>query len=79
MPINKNDHHARQDIGSDVFDAIPKSVFATLAYRLADRLAGGNNDRDAAFEIMREEIDVLALNNILPLDQAKRSVKALAL
>jgi hypothetical protein len=76
MPINKNDRHARAAIGEG-FDAIPKSVFGTLAYRLADRLCGGNDDRPAAFAMMREELEALGVNGIIPTDQVKRSLKAL--
>lgn len=74
--IFKNDGHAKEALGL-AFDAIPKSVFATLAYRLADRLEGGNDDQGRAFTVMIEELEALALNDIIPADQVKRAVKAL--
>jgi hypothetical protein len=77
MPLNKNDMHARNDLGSAVFDAIPKSIFATLAFRLADRLGDGTADRSIAFPIMAEELAALANCGIIPADQAKRALKAL--
>lgn len=77
MSLGKNDQHARDAVRSDVFDAIPKSVFATLAYRLADRLDGGNDDQAQAFAVMVEELDALALNGIVPADQARRAIKSL--
>lgn len=77
MAIGKNDQHARHDLGSETFDAIPKSIFATLAFRLADRLGGGNADRDQVFPIMVEELQALATCGIVPQDQAVRAMKAL--
>lgn len=77
MAIGKNDQHARSDLGSQVFDAIPKSIFATLAFRLADRLGDGTADRSVVFPIMAEELAALANCGIIPADQVKRTLKAL--
>lgn len=76
MAIGKNDWHARQALGR-CYDAIPKSVFATLAYRLADRLNGGNDDQAEALAMMRDELQALSLNGIVPERQAALALKAL--
>lgn len=63
MTANKNDIHARDHWGSELYDALPKSVWATVAWRLADRLAGGD---EKAEDLFADELRALVHNGIIP-------------
>lgn len=76
MPVNKNDDHARAYWGG-AYDAIPKSVFASLCWHLAN-LASGEADAPLAAEGRTvEEIRALAAVAILPAAQARTSLAAI--
>jgi hypothetical protein len=70
MSLGKTDAHARKHWGA-AYDAVPKSVFATLAWRLADRIG------PEAVAVALEELDALAANGIIPEIQTNRAVKAI--
>lgn len=76
MPINKNDIHAREHWGR-AYDATPKSVFATLAWHLANRASGYAGEPGAAEATAHDEIRALLKSGILPDGQASRAMKAL--
>lgn len=62
----------------EAFDAIPKSVWAVVAWHLAN-VASGEADADgAALARFREELDALIAAGIIPEAQGKRALKALA-
>lgn len=69
MAIGKNDAAAREHWGV-AYDQIPKSVFAVLAWRLADRLGAYPEG------ICIEELRALG-NQIIDLKQADRAIKAI--
>ena len=75
MTVNKNDVHAREH-WKDVYDAIPKSVFATVAWHLAN-LASGEADAPAAAERMfLEEVQALGQADILPSQHVRAVIRA---
>lgn len=78
MAIGTSDQHARQHWGGATYDRIPKSVFATVAWHLAN-LASGECDTPGAAELrFVEELRALALNGIIPAKQAAYSGLAIA-
>lgn len=73
----KDDQHALRQWGA-AYDAIPKSVFATVAWHLAN-LASGEADADGAAEAMfRAELGALIDAGIIPSGQGKRADAAIA-
>lgn len=75
--IGKNDTHAREYWGA-CYDEIPKSVFATVAWHLAN-LCSGSCDADGAAEARAiKEIRILNLSRIIPERQANQAAKAIA-
>lgn len=73
----KNDGHARKHWG-EVYDDIPKAVFATVAWHLAN-MASGEADADGAAEKQFfDELRVLALNGIIPQSQIAQLLKKLS-
>lgn len=73
----KDDQHAYRHWGA-AYDAIPKSVFATVAWHLAN-MASGEADVDGAAEAMfRAELNALIDAGIIPQSQGKRSDAAIA-
>jgi len=70
MAIGKNDLAAREHWGA-AYDAVPKSVYAVLAWRLADRLGEGE-----AVAICIEELEALG-GQIIDARQASRAVKSI--
>lgn len=78
MGVSKNDGHATALWGHDVYKAIPKSVFATAAWHLAN-IASGEVDHGGAAELrFCEELKALAQNGIIPPKQVIASVTAIA-
>ena len=74
MAVSKNDAHALRHWGA-VYDAIPKSVFATVAWHLAN-LASGEADREgAAEEQFFSELTTLAQNGIVPPEQVRGIIR----
>ena len=74
MPINKNDTHARGHWGDEIYDAIPKSVFATVAWHLANIASGELDNPGAAESRFAEELRAMVANRIIPEPQAKRGM-----
>lgn len=68
----KNDKHAR-DCWGRAYDAIPKSVFATACYHLADINSADGADNGGAWQRFVEEMD--ALHNHLAPGQADNAAK----
>lgn len=70
------DHHAR-DLWGAAYDRIPKSVFATIAWHLAN-VASGQADVEGAAEgrFIREAV-ALGHNLILPLEHVQSVGRAL--
>lgn len=77
MAIGKNDFAARDVWGDDVYDDIPKSVFALAAYYLADVCSDSPDEHGAAHTRFCEEIQALASNGIMDASQAKRAIATL--
>lgn len=74
MSANKNDSHARDHWGQ-MYDAIPKSVFATVCWHLAN-LSSGEADTDGAAEKrFLEELGALARSGIIPEKQVASILK----
>ena len=72
---SKNDQHAKQHWGH-VYDAIPKSVFATIAWHLAN-LASDKADTEGAAEMrFLEELKALVDGDIIPKSQGLSVVRA---
>lgn len=65
MPINKNDTHAR-DLWGDIYDATPKSVFATACWHLANLASGVADTPGAAEARFAEELRALIHGHIEP-------------
>lgn len=75
--IMKNDAHGHAHWGN-AYDSIPKSVFATVAWHLAN-VASGECDNPGAAELrFAEELRALAINGIIPVSQAASAAKAIA-
>lgn len=60
----KSDSAARQAWGS-VYDAIPKSAFALVAFHLSNLCAEQPDDAASIMARFLEEVDALALNGIM--------------
>jgi hypothetical protein len=70
----KNDRHARQCWG-DLYDSLPKSVFATAAWHLANVASDTADAPGAAEKRFFEELRALVANNIIPKQQLGRMFK----
>lgn len=77
MALNKNDSHAR-DCWGDLYDSLPKSVFATAAWHLANIASGEADAPGAAEKRFFEELKALAANGIIPKQQFARMFKDFA-
>lgn len=75
---SKNDQHATETWGYDVYSAIPKSVWATVAWHLANVASGEADAPGAAERRLLDEISALAENGIIPAAQAERAKRALS-
>lgn len=75
MPANKNDRHAREHWG-DSYDKIPKSVFATLCWHLANVASDSAGAPGAAERRTIVELDALA-TQLMPEKQARDAEKVL--
>ena len=75
MGVFKNDQHAR-DVWGSAYDAIPKSVFATMAYYLAGSCVDSAEDREQVDERLLQELEALS-GQIIPERQGRASIKAL--
>jgi hypothetical protein len=73
----KLDAHAAGHWGR-AYDDIPKSVFATVAWHLANVASDSCDTPGAAEARFREELAALSLSGILPETQAKRAEAAVA-
>lgn len=77
MAANKNDFAARVRWG-EVYDKTPKSVFAVVAWHLAN-IASDEPDAPGAAEArFVEELRALMDNYLLPAEQAKAVLRAFA-
>lgn len=76
MAIGKNDEAARRYWG-DAYDHIPKSVFALVAWHLANRCSGNCDHPGAAEAEFIAEIRALFKADIMDVAQAKRTLNAL--
>lgn len=76
MAIGKDDGHAIQHWG-EIYNAIPKSVWATVAWHLANVASGECDNHGAAESRVIVELCALASNGILPDMQSTRAVKAI--
>jgi len=74
MPVNKNDAHARQHWPT-LYDETPKSVFATVAWHLANIASGQLDGAGAAEARFAEELRALMAMGIIPPKQALKSHK----
>lgn len=75
--IMKQDDHAARYWG-DAYDAIPKSVFATVAWHLANLASGTADAAGAAEAAFRSELTVLMNGGVIPEAQGKRALAAIA-
>ncbi|NVD44363.1 hypothetical protein [Qipengyuania atrilutea] len=73
MALNKNDSEARALWGA-AYEAMPKSVFAVMAYHLADL---ASEDGDSAIGRALEEVNALAMNGLITETQHKNAARAL--
>ena len=62
--------------GNDVYDAIPKSVFAVAAWHLANLSSEDPDGEGQAQERFCEEVTTIAENGIIEPAQAKRVLAA---
>lgn len=78
MAANKNDIAAREHWGSEVYDSIPKSVFAAVAWHLANIGSAEPDTSGAAETRFVEELRALCNCGLIPEQQAKAALRALA-
>lgn len=71
----KIEHHAFDHWGK-VYHAVPKSVWATLAWHLANEASGTCDVEGAAARKVVEELRVLNENEIIPKAQVARCLQA---
>lgn len=76
MAIGKNDEAARRYWG-DAYDGIPKSVFALIAWQLANRCSENCDQPGAAETEFVAELKALVNAGIMDAAQAKRTLTAL--
>jgi hypothetical protein len=76
MGITKNDSHAKELWGA-AYDDIPKSVFATVAWHLANLCSDRADTPGAALERFISEIEVLRDNEMIPKPQAIAALRKL--
>lgn len=74
MAANKNDRHARIWWG-DLYDSLPKSVFATAAWHLANVASESPDSDGAAEKRFFEELKALVANGMIPKQQVSRLFK----
>lgn len=74
--VFKNDLQAINAVGRDLYKDTPKSVFALVAFHLAQRCGDDFTDEGARKELCNE-ITALAANNIISPFQARAAVAAL--
>ena len=76
--VMKQDAHATEHWRWDAYAAIPKSVFATVAWHLANALSESCDAPGMAEKRFAEEIDALVASGILPAAQGKRAIAAVS-
>ena len=74
--ITKNDDHAKELWGA-AYDSIPKSVFATIAWHLANEASGSADTPGAAVARFMAELNALGAGNIIPQKQVAPACRAL--
>lgn len=74
MALNKSDQHARDNWGS-AYDAIPKSVFATMAYYLAGACVDSAENQQQVHARILEELDALS-DQIIDGRQGRAAIRA---
>ena len=67
--IIKSDSHAKEIWGGDVYAAIPKSVFASVAWHLANLASGEADNPGAAEKMFLNELAALGRCGIIPTQQ----------
>jgi hypothetical protein len=72
----KNDVIAREHWGSDLYDRIPKSVFAVVAWHLANIASDSPDFPEAAMSRFVEEVEALEANGLIPEGQARAVIRA---
>ena len=77
MAFGKNDSHARECWG-DLYDSLPKSVFATAAWHLANVASGAADGPGEAEKRFFEELRALVASGIIPKQQIARMLKDFA-
>jgi hypothetical protein len=77
MAIGKNDHAARALWGR-AYDELPKSVFAVVAWYLADCASDEGVGHGGEVRRFIEELDAMKSNGILDAVQVDRALAALA-
>src|SRR5690349_19188372 len=76
MGVSKDDGHAKRHWGEKAYAAIPKSVFATLAWHLANANSGKADEPGAAEVAAMQELEALA-DQIMPAKQALAAIRAI--
>ena len=66
----KSDRAAQEAFGP-IYDAVPKSAFALIAFHLANLCAEQPDDFASIMARIQEEADALAANDIMPARHAK--------
>jgi hypothetical protein len=74
--MSKHDSHAVRLWGPAYLD-IPKSVFATIAWHLANEASGSADSPGAAVSRFLTELYTLGANDIISQEQVKASARAL--
>lgn len=73
-----NDDGVAREIWGSAYDAIPKSVFAVVAWYLADCASDEGVGNDGELRRFAEELEAMHSNGILGERQVKRAQRALA-
>lgn len=73
----KADTSARQELG-EIYDAVPKSAFALMAYHLANLCCDDPDTQPGIFARLQEEADALVANGIMPERHAEALRAAIA-
>ena len=69
--------HAAEYWGSDTLKDVPKAVWATVAWHLANVMSGSADSEGAAEEAFLAELLALAEAGIIPAQQAKSSAASI--
>jgi hypothetical protein len=71
----KNDVIAREHWG-ELYDKVPKSVFAVVAWHLANIASGSPDIPESAMSRFVEEVEALEANGLIPEGQARTVIRA---